>query len=60
MLGDLRSCCGDAERLGHAGEEAHVGRGGMNKIRGLNSLFTQRECCGESQVKSGHALEKES
>lgn len=45
--------------MGHAGEEGHVGRGGMNKIRGQNSLFTQSECCGESQVKSGHALEKE-
>lgn len=45
-------------RLGHAGEEGH-GAGGMNKISGQNSLFTQSECCGESQVKSGYALKRE-
>lgn len=46
--------------MGHAGEEGHVGKGVMNKISGQNSLFKQSERCGESHVKSGYALEKES
>lgn len=46
--------------MGHVGEEGHVGSGGMNKISGQNSLFKPSERYGESHVKSGYALEKES